>query len=102
MSTQFKEREGAEERNRAGIAEAIAWLEKHWRHDGRDYLCEICGRDLWEVGARVTIPLADPPVEGGLGSIIGVPFHPITCQTCANTKLLNAFTAGLEKPASSS
>jgi hypothetical protein len=72
------------------IQRAIEWIEAHWRTEGVDHACEVCGNDVWEVGYPVLLYFWDPPEPGA-----AVPHFPITCRGCGNTKLLNAVTAGL-------
>jgi hypothetical protein len=80
--------------NEERIQRSIEWLDTHWRSgDPRAVRCEICGHDDWNVYGTVALPYAYPPAPGA-----GLPVVPITCKTCGNTKLLNAFTAGLEEP----
>jgi hypothetical protein len=88
--TQPERGEDAIERNDARIQRAIEWIEGHWRTDGADPACEICGKDSWEVGYPVLLYFWDPPERGA-----AAPHFPLTCRECGNTKFLNAIVAGL-------
>lgn len=58
--------------------------------------CEICGKDVWEIGSYLTTPL---PVSKSDDVIIGGNIHPllqVICMNCGNTKFFNALVLGVK------
>jgi hypothetical protein len=61
--------------------------------------CELCGTNHWFIGDHL---ISTTVVVPGAGMMLGGPSYPfvqIICNTCGNTRMVNAFAIGLLDPA---
>ena len=70
----------------------ISKLSEEWK--GR--VCDLCGKSVWEVLGTV-FNLTEYGQKRVRGSYVA-PVIAIECQTCGNTRLINAITIGLVPP----
>ncbi len=81
--------------NKEKQAIALKWLEKKWPADNRK--CEICLQENWNISQDIV----SPPIFTDSSSLvlggIAYPQFMILCNTCGNTKYINAVIAGIVK-----
>ena len=73
-------------------------LQRHLKSVSDDHIvCECCGNQNWQV----TAALFELRSYGGGSRVLGdavQPVIPLVCICCGNTKLINAFIAGVLSP----